>query len=92
MAMRRGVHTSRVLKALATPNGSHKPKLAPRPKLSKAEIIPNQFPGLERRRGISTILDSRHLIIDAVILTLRETKGNDPSICTCSCTRTPRSK
>ena len=47
MAMRRGVHTSRVLKALATPNGAHKPKIAGRPKLSKAEIIPNQFPGLE---------------------------------------------
>jgi acetolactate synthase-1/3 small subunit len=47
MAMRRGVHTSRVLEALATPNGAHKPKIAPRPKLSKDEIIPNEFPGLE---------------------------------------------
>ena len=47
MAMRRGVHTSRVLKALATPNGSPADKIAQRPKLSKAEIIPNQFPGLE---------------------------------------------
>jgi acetolactate synthase-1/3 small subunit len=47
MAMRRGVHTSRVLKALATPNGSPADKIARRPKLSKAEIIPNQFPGLE---------------------------------------------
>jgi hypothetical protein len=55
MAMRRGVHTSAVLKALGTPNGATKagaPGLASetwdsRPKLSKGEIIPNQFPGLE---------------------------------------------
>ena len=45
MAMRRGVHTSRVLKALGTPNGSS--DLPPRPKLSKSEIIPKEFPGLE---------------------------------------------
>jgi acetolactate synthase-1/3 small subunit len=47
MAMRRGVHTSAVLKALGTPNGSATASPAPRPKLSKDEIIPNQFPGLE---------------------------------------------
>jgi acetolactate synthase-1/3 small subunit len=46
MAMRRGKHTSRVLKALGTPNGSAD-TVAPPPKLSKDEIIPNQFPGLE---------------------------------------------
>jgi acetolactate synthase I/III small subunit len=43
MAMRRGKHTSRVLKALGTPttapNGT-----AGTPELSTAEIIPNQFP------------------------------------------------
>jgi acetolactate synthase-1/3 small subunit len=47
MAMRRGKHTSRVLKALgtgnATPNGTHD-KLAPPPDLASSEIIPNQFP------------------------------------------------
>jgi acetolactate synthase I/III small subunit len=47
MAMRRGKHTSRVLKALGTPNGSSDTNTAPHPKLSKDEIIPNQFPGLE---------------------------------------------
>ena len=37
MAMRRGHHTSRVLKALGTPNGD-----AP-PVISRSEIIPNAF-------------------------------------------------
>src|SRR5450631_4367194 len=47
MAMRRGKHTSAVLKALGTPNGSAHASPTPRPKLSKHEIIPNEFPGLE---------------------------------------------
>jgi acetolactate synthase-1/3 small subunit len=41
--MRRGVHTSRVLKALGTPNGTST-KLSPPPDLSADEIIPNEFP------------------------------------------------
>ena len=44
MAMRRGKHTSRVLKALGTPNGAPATKFAPSPDLSADEIIPNQFP------------------------------------------------
>jgi len=47
MAMRRGKHTSSVLKALGTSNGSATAAPAARPKLSTEEIIPNQFPGLE---------------------------------------------
>ena len=47
MAMRRGKHTNRVLKALGTPNGSATSSPIPRPNLSKNEIIPNEFPGLE---------------------------------------------
>ena len=47
MAMRRGVHTSAVLKALGNPNGSATTSPASHPKLSKEEIIPNQFAGLE---------------------------------------------
>jgi hypothetical protein len=43
MAMRRGMHTGPVLKALGTPNGSSG-KLAPPPNVSKDEIIPNEFP------------------------------------------------
>jgi len=41
MAMRRGKHTSRVLKALGTPNGSV--DTAPVPDLSADETLPNQF-------------------------------------------------
>jgi acetolactate synthase-1/3 small subunit len=44
MAMRRGVHTSRVLKALGTPNGGPADKIAPPPNLSEDEIIPAEFP------------------------------------------------
>jgi acetolactate synthase-1/3 small subunit len=42
MAMRRGHHTSRVLKALGTPNGEEVsgPDFAAKP---KADIIPNEF-------------------------------------------------
>jgi acetolactate synthase-1/3 small subunit len=43
MAMRRGKHTSRVLKALGTPDGTND-KLGPLSDLSPIEIIPNQFP------------------------------------------------
>jgi len=43
MAMRRGKHTSRVLKALGTPNASNEKPGAP-DDLSVSEIIPNQFP------------------------------------------------
>jgi acetolactate synthase-1/3 small subunit len=42
--MRRGQHTSRVLKALGTPNGGSTG--AELPKLASAEIIPNQFADL----------------------------------------------
>jgi acetolactate synthase-1/3 small subunit len=51
MAMRRGVHTSRVLKALGTANrdATAKPaKIAPPPKLSRAEMIPNEFPNVHQ--------------------------------------------
>ena len=40
-APRRGQHTSRVLKALGTPNGES--ASLDLPKLASAEIIPNQF-------------------------------------------------
>ena len=43
MAMRRGKHTSRVLKALGTPSGVNN-RLAVPPDLSADEIIPNEFP------------------------------------------------
>ncbi len=42
MAMRRGHHTSRVLKALGTPTADPNPATTPVP--STAEIIPNEFP------------------------------------------------
>jgi Acetolactate synthase, small (regulatory) subunit len=40
MAMRRGHHTSRVLKALGTPNGSPEAGI---PVVPTSDIIPNQF-------------------------------------------------
>ncbi|HTD96978.1 MAG TPA: acetolactate synthase small subunit [Edaphobacter sp.] len=45
MAMRRGHHTSRVLKALGTPNGENSPAadFATRP---RADILPNEFPNV----------------------------------------------
>ena len=50
MAMRRGKHTSRVLKALGDSGETAGPapstKLAPPPNLSKAEIIGNEFPNV----------------------------------------------
>jgi acetolactate synthase-1/3 small subunit len=42
MAMRRGHHTSRVLKALGTPKGA--PSATTNPKPTPEEIIPNEFP------------------------------------------------
>jgi acetolactate synthase-1/3 small subunit len=38
--MRRGHHTSRVLKALGTPNGDADPDI---PGISTTDILPNQF-------------------------------------------------
>jgi acetolactate synthase-1/3 small subunit len=40
MAMRRGHHTSRVLKALGTPNGNSEDDI---PLVPTTDIIPNQF-------------------------------------------------
>jgi len=42
MAMRRGLHTSRVLKALGTPNGAESSSTES-VKLSPEEILPNEF-------------------------------------------------
>jgi acetolactate synthase-1/3 small subunit len=42
MAMRRGHHTSRVLKALGTPNGKESPSTE-EVTLSPEEILPNEF-------------------------------------------------
>ena len=50
MAMRRGLHTSRVLKALGQANGIPSDKPAPKlkqtPRPSAAEVIPSEFPNL----------------------------------------------
>ncbi len=43
MAMRRGHHTSRVLKALGTPNGPNPTNAALATKPAATEIIPNEF-------------------------------------------------
>ena len=46
MAMRRGHHTSRVLKALGTPNGS-----APAPVPEAEELLPNEFEDVHEEEG-----------------------------------------